>query len=47
MRSIAMPVFLIPEDYINAFWYHNLEIRIGLQGLSLSGLRHEVGLGPA
>jgi hypothetical protein len=38
MRSLeatVTPILLFPEGYFSAFWDHNLELTIGLQGLGL------------
>jgi hypothetical protein len=44
-RDHSNTLSAIPEGYISAFWDHDLEKRIGSQGLSQSCPRHEVGLG--
>jgi hypothetical protein len=40
MKIIAMPILLLLEGYISAFWDHNLDKRIGFQGLGQSGPSH-------
>jgi hypothetical protein len=45
LETITMSILLFPEGNISAFGDHNLEIRIGFQGLNQSGPMPEVGLG--